>query len=144
MFLPNFLKKVWVRGIYYSHREKISSPPLPLNFVEILPCAVIRAYIKPGNKIRIVSLFFIPISHSSYLFPLLFLFLFSFHLLLPQNSSLFLNICQKSPPPPGQGGKLPECISMVWVKLFDVRDFSKSFRSITKYEWSKTCINVNV
>ena len=66
-----------------------------------------RAYIKQGNKIRIVSFFFTSISLSSSLFPLLsvFFFLFSFIPVLPQSSSLFFDFVKSFPTLPlGQGG----------------------------------------
>ena len=69
--------------------------PTPWIFSKHFPVffAVIWAYIKLGNKIRIVSFFFISISFSSFLF-FLFVF-FPFPPLLPQTSSLFLNFCKK-------------------------------------------------
>ena len=78
--------------------------PPPFEIVLILPFfayffAVIRAYIKQGNKIRIVSLFFN--SHYPYFFLLLSsLFpLFSFSPLLFLNSSMFFfYVCPKFPP----------------------------------------------
>ena len=63
------------RGIYYEHQNNLFPP---LIFYEILPffavfLAVIRTYNKQGNKIIIVSLFFLP-------FPFNFSPLFQFFL----------------------------------------------------------------
>ena len=87
---------IWVypseRGIYYGRSENSETPP-PLNFFEILPCFLrncLAAYIhiKQGNKIRIVSLFFTPISRFH--FKLIFKPFFHFFLFLIPPSKFFL------------------------------------------------------
>ena len=77
--------------------KKISTPhppPTSLKYFEILPCllhtflAVIRAFIKQGNKIKIFSLFFTPVPLLSSLFPNVFFF-FPFPPFFPLNFSCF-------------------------------------------------------
>ena len=104
---------IWVypseRGIYYGRSENSETPP-PLNFFEILPCFLrncLAAYIhiKQGNKIRIVSLFFTPISRFH--FKLIFKPFFHFFLFLIPPSKFFLFLV-------GGGGLMPR----IYIPMF--------------------------
>ena len=77
-----------LRSIYYGNPEKIFPPPLYFKKNSSLFFAVIRAYNKQENKIRIVSIFFTTTYLSFSLLPYLS-FLFSFFSVSPFTLSKF-------------------------------------------------------